>query len=230
MSGEKLTINQWALDERPRERLMQHGAETLSNAELLAILIGSGNPQESAVDLMRRVLTDCNNNLATLGRMSIAQLCQYNGIGEAKAVTLMAAAELGKRRQLEAAAERPTCNSSAAIYNLMRPGMADLGIEEFWVLLLNNSFRLIGKQRIARGGLTEVTADIRIMLREALLAGASVMAVCHNHPSGSIRPSKQDDTLTSRIAQACNIMNIHFLDHVIVGSDAYYSYRDEGRI
>lgn len=225
---EKLNINQWAEEDRPREKMMRQGADALSNAELLAILIGSGSAKESAVDLMKHVLNDCNNHLNTLGKMPIHSLCNYNGIGEAKAISILAACELGKRRQLETAEERPDCGTATRIYNHMRPVMQDLDTEEFWILLMNQNFRLIKKLRIAHGGISEVSVDIRIIIREAVLCNATVLAVCHNHPSGNLRPSLADNDLTKSIMQACNVMRIKFMDHVIITDGSYYSYKEEG--
>ncbi len=194
--SDKLNINQWAEEDRPREKLERLGPAALSNAELLAILIGSGSTKESAVDLMKRVLADCNNNLNTLGKLTISALCDYNGVGPAKAITILAACELGKRRQAETPEERPELSTATRLYNHMHPLMQDLDVEEFWVLLMNQNFKLIKKVRIARGGITEVTVDVRIIMREALMAGATIVSVCHNHPSGSIVPSKADDQMT----------------------------------
>ena len=227
---EKLTINKWAKEDRPREKMAELGTEALSNAELLAILIGSGSTKESAVDLMKTVLNDCHNNLNTLGKKTIRDLCTYNGIGEAKAITILAACELGKRRQMETPEERPDVGTATLIYNHMRPVMQDLDVEEFWLLLMNQNHRLIKKIRISHGGITEVSVDIRIIMREALVANATILAVCHNHPSGSLRPSEQDNLLTTQLQQACNTMRIRFLDHVIVTDGAYFSYHESGRI
>ncbi len=227
---DKLNINQWAEEDRPREKLMRLGAESLTNAELLAILIGSGSTKESAVDLMKRVLSDCSNNLNSLGKMTIRQLMEYNGVGEAKAITILAACELGKRRQMEAPEERPDLGTATRIYNHMHPVMQDLDVEEFWLLLMNQNHRLIKKMRIAHGGITEVSVDIRIIMREAVLAGATILAVCHNHPSGSLRPSQADNDITATLQKACQIMRISFLDHVIVTDGAYYSYHESGRM
>ena len=166
---------------------MRLGAEALSNAELLAILIGSGSTKESAVSLMQHVLNDCGNNLNTLGKMSIQELMEYNGVGEAKAITILAACELGKRRQMEKAAERQDIGSATAIYNLMHPKMQDLDVEEAWVLLMNQNNKLIKALRVSHGGITETAVDVRIIIKEALLANATVLALCHNHPSNSIR-------------------------------------------
>ena len=225
---EKLTINNWAEEDRPREKMASLGAEALSNAELLAILIGSGSTKESAVDLMKRVLADSKNNLNTLGKMSIHELCQYNGIGEAKAITILAACELGKRRQMESPEERPDLGTATRLYNYMHPIMQDLDVEEFWVVLLNQHYRLIKKVRISHGGITETAVDIRIIMKEAVLANTTILAVCHNHPSGNLKPSRQDDELTKSIKRACELMHIHFLDHVIITDGQYYSYHESG--
>jgi DNA repair protein RadC len=228
--GDKLTIAHWSEDDQPREKLRDKGPQALSNAELLAILIGSGTPGVSAVELMQQILNECNNNLNTLGKMSIRELTNHKGIGEAKAITILAACELGKRRQLEAAEVRPDTGTATRIYNHMHPILQDVDVEEFWILLMNQNYRLIKKTRIARGGISEVSVDIRIIIREAVLANATMLAVCHNHPSGSLRPSRMDDDLTHAIQNACKLMRIHFLDHVIVTDGAYYSYHEEGRL
>ena len=227
---EKLTINQWAEEDRPREKLLHQGAEALSNAELLAILIGSGSPKESAVDLMKRVLSDCHNNLNTLGKMSARELMEYNGVGEAKAITILAACELGKRRQREQPEERPDLGTATRIYNYMHPTMQDLDVEEFWLLLLNQNYRLIKKIRISHGGITEVSVDVRIIMKEAVLANATIMAVCHNHPSGSLRPSRHDEAITTALQKACELMRIHFMDHVIITDGSYFSFHESGRV
>jgi len=226
---EKLNINQWAEEDRPREKMAEQGAEVLSNAELLAILIGSGSTKESAVDLMKRILSDCHNNLNTLGKMSIRDLCQYNGIGAAKAISILAACELGKRRQQEAPEERPDLGTATYIYRHMHPLMQDLDVEEFWVLLMNQHHRLIKKVRISHGGITETSVDIRIIIREAVLANCTILAVCHNHPSGNLKPSKPDEELTWNIKRACELMRIRFLDHVIITDGNYYSFHEQGK-
>ena len=226
---EKLNINQWAKEDRPREKMAYLGTEALSNAELLAILIGSGSTDESAVTLMKRVLADCNNNLNSLGKKTLHELMVYKGIGEAKAITILAACELGKRRQAETPEERPDLSSATKIYRHMHQLMQDLDVEEFWVLLLNQHYRLIKKVRISHGGITETAVDIRIIIREAVLANATILAVCHNHPSGSLSPSRADDELTKAIQKACELMRIYFMDHVIVTDGQYYSYRELGK-
>lgn len=228
-SNSKLSINQWAEEDRPREKMAMQGAEALTNAELLAILIGSGSTKESAVELMKRILADCRNSLNTLGKMSVSDLCRYNGIGEAKAISIMAACELGKRRQAESPEERPDLGTATRIYNHMHAVMQDLDVEEFWVLLMNQHYRLIKKVRISHGGITETSVDIRIIIREAVLANSTILAVCHNHPSGNLSPSHQDDNLTQSIRRACELMRIHFLDHVIITDGQYYSYHEQGK-
>ena len=230
MTSGSLSINQWAEEDRPREKLARLGASALSNAELLAILIGSGTPQVSAVDLMKNVLASCHNNLNTLGKMTIRDLEAFKGIGPAKAITILAACELGKRRAREKAEERTDLGSATAIYNLMHPKMQDLDVEEFHILLMNQHFKLIREVRISHGGITETAVDIRVIMREAILNNATVLAACHNHPSGNTHPSRQDDQLTERIRKACDIMRIYFLDHVIVTDGSYYSYREQGKL
>ena len=226
----KLTIADWSEEDRPREKLERLGSQALSDAELLAILVGSGSTKEDAVSLMKRILSDCNNNLNTLGKMTIHDLCQYNGVGPAKAITILAACELGKRRQQERAEERPDVGTATRIYNLMHPVLQDLDVEEFWLLLMNQNYRLIKRLRIAHGGISEVSVDVRILMREAVLANATIIAVCHNHPSGNIRPSRADDQLTQSIRRACEVMRLYFADHVIVTDGNYFSYREEGKL
>ena len=227
---ERLTITQWAEEDRPREKMMMHGASALSNAELLAILIGSGNAEESAVELMRKVLIDYHNNLNELGKASIDDLCRYKGIGSAKAISILAASELGKRRKEEAVKERVTILSSKDVYDCFYPLMCDLPTEEFWVLMLNQASKIIDKVKISAGGLSATAVDVRCILREALIKRASAIVLCHNHPSGNIRPSKEDDLLTRHVAQASECMDIRLVDHIILTDGAFYSYSDEGRI
>lgn len=226
----KLPINNWSEDDRPREKLERLGAAALSDAELLAILIGSGSAKESAVDLMRRVLADCNNNLNTLGKMSIADLQRYHGMGPAKAITILAACELGKRRTSTEAVQRVPLDSSKAIYDYMHPKLQDMDVEEFHILLLNQRFKLIKQVCVSHGGLTETAVDVRVIMKHLILNNATVLAVCHNHPSGSPTPSNFDDNLTQTIKRACETMRIYFLDHVIIADGSYYSYHDEGKM
>ena len=228
--NERLSINQWAEEDRPREKMKLHGVSALSNAELLAILIGSGNTEDSAVELMRKVLANYHNNLNELGKASINELCQFKGIGPAKAITILAASELGKRRKEEGAQERPSILSSKDVYECLYPLMCDLPTEECWVLLLNQASKLIDKVKINSGGIGATAVDVRCILREALVKRASSIALCHNHPSGNIRPSREDDLLTRQVSQASECMNIRLIDHVILTDGAFYSYADEGRI
>lgn len=229
---EKLNITDWADEDKPREKLMALGAAALSNAELLAILIGSGSTEETAVELMKRVMNDCNNNLNTLGKKTIAELTdeKYKGIGPAKAITILAACELGKRRQAEKPEERPKMDSALAIYEYMHPKMQDLANEQAWALLMNQNFRLIKAVQISNGGISETAVDVRVILKEALLANATVMALCHNHPSNNATPSGDDDRITQRLKKAGETMRIYMLDHVIITDGAYYSYMEKGRL
>lgn len=226
----QLRITDWSEADRPREKLRDKGAETLSDAELLAILIGSGSTKESAVALMQRILSACDNNLNTLGKMTQQELQNYKGMGPAKAITILAACELGKRRALDKIGPRPDLGSSIAIYNYMLPRMQDLDVEEGWILMMNQNFKLIKAERISHGGITETAIDVRLIMREVILNNATILAVCHNHPSSSPFPSKNDDLLTIQISKACEIMRIFFMDHVIVTDGAFYSYHDKGKI
>ena len=225
-----ISINNWAEANRPREKLERLGASVLSDAELLAILIGSGTANESAVDLMKHILKDCHNNLNSLGKLSIHQLEGYKGIGPAKAITILAACELGKRRQRAKVEEVPLLNSAEAIYNYMYTTIQDLDIEEGWILMMKQNFRLIEAKRISIGGLTMAPIDIRLMMKEVLMKNTTILAFCHNHPSGNTSPSHEDDLLTTRIQKACELLSIHFADHVVLTDGKYYSYREEGRL
>ena len=228
--NDKLNINQWAEEDRPREKMMMHGVSSLSNAELLAILIGSGNTEDSAVELMRKVLAEYHNNLNELGKASVDELCRFKGIGPAKAITILAASELGKRRKEEDIRERLSIVSSKDVYECFHPLMCDLPTEECWLLLLNQASKVIDKVRVSTGGLSATAVDVRCILHEALLKRASAIALCHNHPSGNIHPSREDDRLTEQLRQACQIMNIRLVDHVILTDGCFYSYADEGRM
>ena len=228
--NERLSINQWAEEDRPREKMMMHGVSSLSNAELLAILIGSGNTEDSAVELMRKVLAEYHNNLNELGKASVDELCRFKGIGPAKAITILAASELGKRRKEEDIRERLSIVSSKDVYECFYPLMCDLPTEECWLLLLNQASKVIDKVRVSTGGLSATAVDVRCILHEALLKRASAIALCHNHPSGNIHPSREDDRLTEQLRQACQIMNIRLVDHVILTDGCFYSYADEGRM
>lgn len=224
----KLSINQWALEDRPREKMIEKGASALSDAELLAILIGSGTKEESAVELMRRIMLACDNNLNTLAKWGVEDYSKFKGMGVAKSVTVMAALELGKRRKLQSVQERAQISCSMDIYRIFQPLMCDLPAEEFWVLLLNQAMKVIDRVRISTGGIDGTYADVRTILREALLQRATQIAVVHNHPSGNTQPSQADRTLTDHIRKAGDTMNIRLIDHVIVCEEDYYSFADEG--
>ena len=226
---EKLTINRWAEEDRPREKMTSKGAQALSNAELLAILIGSGSDEDSAVGLMQKVLVAYDNSLDRVGRLSVGELCQFKGIGPAKAVTILAACELGRRRAVEQP-ERRQVRSAKQVYDYFYPTMRDLPVEECHVLLLNQSAVVIDSVRIGMGGLTETVVDIRVILREALLKRATSLILCHNHPSGNLRPSTHDDRLTRQVQEAARLLNLTLADHVIFTDNGYYSYADEGRL
>ena len=226
----RLSIKQWAPEDRPTDRLQRLGAESLSDAELLAILIGSGTTQYSAVDIAKNVLGRFSGNLNTLGKARFDEFEDIDGVGTQTACKIIAAVELGKRRQTATAELRPDMSTATRIYEYMHPRMMDLQTEEFHILLMNQNYRLIKSERISQGGITEVSADIRVMMREAVLNNATIMAVCHNHPSGSIRPSKQDDMLTQSVKKACEVMRIHLTDHIIVTDGAFYSYHEAGKL
>lgn len=223
-------INTWAEEDRPREKLMSQGAEALGEAELLAILIGSGNSKESAVDLMKRILKDHCDSLAALGRMSLEELMSYKGIGEAKAISIMAACELGKRRMKEKVEELPNISSSEELFAYFQPRMMDLNVEQCHVLMLDTKHHPIGHKIISTGGIASSPVDVRVVLRQVLLSGATSFVFCHNHPSGSPSPSREDNNLTERLAEACRAVGLTMLDHIIVGLGRYYSYHDEGKV
>ncbi len=226
----RLSIKQWAPEDRPTERLQRFGTDSLTDAELLAILIGSGTSQYSAVDIAKHVLGKFGGNLNTLGKARFDEFEDIEGVGTQTACKIMAAVELGKRRQTATAELRPDMSTATRIYNYMLPKMQDLNHEEFGVLLMNQNYKLLKAERISIGGITETSADIRIIMRDAVLNNATILAVCHNHPSGSISPSRQDDMLTQSIQKACQLMRIHFLDHVIVTDGAYFSFHEAGKI
>lgn len=225
-----MPITSWAEDDRPREKLARIGAENLSDAELIAILIGSGNTKESAVDLMKRILKDCDNNLGILGRKSISELTAYNGIGEAKAISILAACELGKRREHEDKLERLDLSQPDAIYQHLLPKMRDLDVEEAYIVLMNNNYKHIKTIRLSHGGITETAVDVRVIIKEAVLCNATIVALAHNHPSGNIHPSGYDDQITRQVKSACDAMRLHFADHIIVTDGAYYSYHESGKL
>jgi len=224
----KLVIRDWAEADRPREKLLEQGRRSLSDAELLAILIGSGSRQETAVELCRRILSSVQNNLDSLSKMEVLRLCEFKGIGEAKAITIVAALELGRRRKESEYIEKPLLNSRLRVYEYFRYQLQDLPPEEFWLLYLNTACKVLDKQLIGRGGNDFTPVDVRIVLRNALNCKAHSMILIHNHPSGSREASKADKILTKKIAEASRIMDIRVNDHIIFTDNGYYSFRDEG--
>lgn len=225
----KLNIKALALEDRPREKLLLKGVHVVSDAELLAILIGSGNTTETAVELCQRILHTVSNNLNALGKLSVKDLTNnFKGIGEAKALAIIAALELGRRRKDSSAVELPKITCSKDVFDLMHPIMGDLPTEEMWILLLNNANKVLKKVTIGTGGLDGVNADIRLIMKEALDNFATRIILCHNHPAGTLTPSSEDTNLTNKLKKACQIMTIDLLDHVIVADSGYYSYGDEG--
>ena len=228
MTATKLGIKSWAEEDRPREKMMLKGTQALSDAELIAILIGSGNQDETAVELSRRILKSVNNNLNDLGKLSIAELIKnFKGIGEAKAITIAAALELGRRRKTEEMQTRSQICASKHIFEIFQPILADLPHEEFWALFLNRSNTVVYKAKISQGGIDNAPVDVKILLKTAIEKLATAIAVCHNHPSESLEPSKRDILITQKIKAACETMDISFFDHIIVGGKNYYSFADQ---
>lgn len=227
----KLNIKDWAEEDRPREKMLLKGVGALSDAELLGILIGSGNKNETAVELAQRILHSVSNNLNILGKQEIKDLIKnFNGIGEAKAITIAAAMELGKRRKLSEVVVQPQITSSDTVYQIFHPILADLKHEEVWVLLLNRANKVLKKIQVSKGGVTGTVVDIRMIMKEAIDSLASAMVLCHNHPSGNSNPSGDDDNITRRLKDAGQIMDVRLLDHIIVCDHSYYSYMDRGRM
>lgn len=220
-------INQWAEDDRPREKFLLKGKSSLSDSELLAILIGSGSRNESAVQLCQRILFASDNNLSTLGKMSIAQLIQFKGIGEAKAISIAAALELGRRRRIEEAVELKKITSSKVVFDIMQPIIGELPHEEFWVLYLNNSNKVIYKAQLSKGGITGTVVDIRIIFKMAFEQNATAIILTHNHPSGKLMASDADLKITKRIKEAGQTLEIQVLDHIIITENGYLSFQDE---
>jgi DNA repair protein RadC len=221
-------INQWAEDDRPREKFLLKGKSTLSDSELLAILIGSGSRNESAVQLCQRILASLENNLNTLGKMSVSQLMNFKGIGEAKAISIVAALELGRRRRAEDAIELKKITSSKAVFDIMQPIIGELPHEEFWVLYLNNSNKVIYKAQLSKGGITGTVVDIRIIFKMAFEHNATGLLLSHNHPSGKLMASEADLKITKRIKEAGQTLEIQVLDHIIITENGYLSFQDEG--
>jgi DNA repair protein RadC len=223
-----LKITDWAVEDRPREKLYQKGTSSLSDAELLAILIGSGTKKRSAVDLGRELLSMVNNNLNSLGKLSISDLTKIHGIGNARAVTITAALELGRRRKLSEMPEVPQIKCSKDVFDLLSPILSDLAHEEFWILFLNRSNKVINRMKLSQGGISGTVTDVRLVMKKAVEYLASGIIVCHNHPSGNLNPSESDTRITQKIKEAGNIMDIQLLDHLIVTEKEYYSFADNG--
>ena len=227
MESTNFPITHWSEDDKPREKLMLKGKTALSDAELIAILIGSGNRNESAVDLSKRILASVDNNLNALGKLSIQQLMNFKGIGEAKAISIIAAMELGRRRRVEEAVELYKITSSRMIFELMQPIIGELPHEEFWVLYLNNANKVLSKSQQGKGGITGTVADIRLIFKFAFELGATALILCHNHPSGNLKPSEADKKLTDKLKAAGQTLDIPVLDHVIITENSYFSFADE---
>lgn len=226
--AESLPITTWSLADRPREKLLAKGKQTLTNAELLAILIGSGNRNESAVKLCQRMMKSYQNLLQNIAKVGVEDLMKFKGIGEAKAITIVAALELGRRRRSEDAQELTQIKSSQDVYRLMYAYIGELSHEEFWIMMLNNSNKVIHKYNLSKGGITATMVDIRILFKKALSQSATSIILAHNHPSGTLKPSRADKHLTEKVKKAGEILDIKVLDHLIITEKSYFSFADEG--
>lgn len=222
------SIANWSEDDKPREKLMLKGKSALSDAELIAILIGSGSRNESAVDLSKRILASVDNNLNSLGKLTVSQLIQFKGIGEAKAISIISAMELGRRRRAEEAVELIKITSSKMIFEIMQPLIGELPHEEFWIVYLNNSNKILSKSQLSKGGITGTLVDVRLVFKNALEMGATALILCHNHPSGTLVPSDADKQITKKLKSAGDSLEIKVLDHLIVTENSYFSFVDEG--
>jgi DNA repair protein RadC len=225
-----LKITDWAVEDRPREKMIQYGTSTLSDAELLGILISSGTKEKSAVDLGRELLALVNNNLNTLGKLSIADLTKIHGIGNARAVTIAAALELGRRRKLSEIPDVVQIKCSKDVADIFQPILSDLLHEEFWILFLNRSNRVINRIKLSQGGISGTVTDVRMVMKKAVEYLASGIIVCHNHPSGNLSPSEADSKITQKIKEAGNLLDVQLLDHLIISDKDYYSFADNGLI
>lgn len=228
--SKSFNIKQWKESDRPREKLMEQGRRSLTDYELLAILIGHGNREENAVELCRRILSFVNNDLVQLSRLEYRDLMRFKGIGEAKAVSIVAAMELGRRRQKSKIPDRKSLTSSRQVYQYIRSFLEDLNHEEFWVLLLDRRNNVLGQKRVSSGGVAGTVVDVKMVFKPALERYASHIILAHNHPSGSLTPSSQDLNLTRKIKTAGNYLDIKVLDHLIITAGGYYSFSDEGRL
>jgi len=225
-----LTIKQWNEDDRPREKLLTKGKNALSDAELIAILIGSGNREESAVELSKKILSSIDNSLNKLGKLSVNDLIEFKGIGEAKAISIITALELGRRRRLEEALDKPKITSSKSVFELMQPIIGELQHEEFWIIYLNNANKIQLKTQMSKGGITGTIADTRLIFKKAIELVATGIILCHNHPSGTLKPSSSDISLTNKIKNGGEVLDIKVLDHIIITENQYYSFADEGTL
>ncbi len=225
-----LSIKSWAEEDRPREKLLLRGKQHLSDAELIAILIGSGSRNESAVELSKRILQKSENNLNELGKCSLESLMKFKGIGEAKAITIAAALELGRRRQLSHIKTRPQIRSSKDAFQILAPLVMDLPHEEFWILLLNRANKVIAREQVSIGGVTGTVVDAKIIFRKALSNLACGIILCHNHPSGNLNPSQADLEITRKLKRAGETLEINILDHLIITENGYFSFADEGKL
>lgn len=223
-----LTIKDWALEDRPREKLLSKGLSSLTDAELIAILIGSGIKNESAVELAKKILKAVKNNLNELGKLTVEDLMASKGIGEARAITIIAALELGRRRKRADIMEKKKISGSKDVFEFFQPVLADLPYEEFWILLLNRSNKIIEKFKISQGGISGTVIDVRMILKNALEKLASSIILCHNHPSGNLQPSEADKKITTKLKDAAGIMDMQVLDHLIITDSSFYSFADEG--
>ncbi len=221
------SIKSWAEDDRPREKLLLKGKIALSDAELIAILIGSGSRNESAVALSKRILASIDNNLNKLGKLAVTDLIKFKGIGEAKAISIITALELGRRRRLEEALELPKITSSAAVFNILQPLIGELQHEEFWVIYLNNANKVLYKEQLSKGGLTGTLVDVRLVYKKAIEIYATALILCHNHPSGKLQPSNADKLITTKLKLAGETLDIKVLDHLIITENAYFSFADK---
>lgn len=222
------SIKNWSDDDKPREKLVHKGRGVLSDAELIAILIGSGSRNESAVELSKRILASVNNNLNELGKLSIQQLIQFKGIGEAKAISIAAALEIGRRRRREEGPKITKINSSSCVFDLLQPKMGELPHEEFWIVYLNNSNKVLFSGQQSKGGITGTLVDVRLVLKRALELGAVGLILAHNHPSGTLKPSEADKKITQKLKTASHALDIKVLDHIIITQKDYFSFADEG--
>lgn len=226
--SEKNNIKSWAAEDRPREKMIYQGVRALTNAELLAILLGSGTKKISALNLAQQILNSCEYDLNQLGRLGINDLKGFKGVGSAKAVTISAAIELGRRRKSADIRLKPQIKSSAEAYDILKAGIEDLGVEEFWVLYLNRNNRVLFDKKISSGGVSGTTVDPRVLFKPAINSLCSAVILCHNHPSGNLRPSEADKALTKKLVEAGKLLDINVLDHLIITQNGYFSFIDEG--